>query len=56
MTKRKLNDWLKSFIEYASIGEAPLKFYFWTGVSTIAGALRRRVWIDQKNFQWTPNC
>lgn len=56
MTTRKLNDWLKSFIEYASIGEAPLKFYFWTGVSTIAGALRRRVWIDQKNFHWTPNC
>ena len=28
---------------------------FWTGVSTIAGALRRRVWIDQKYFQWLPN-
>lgn len=28
---------------------------WWTGVSTIAGALRRRVWIDQKYFQWIPN-
>ena len=28
---------------------------FWTGISTIAGALRRRVWIDQKYFQWIPN-
>jgi len=28
---------------------------FWTGVSTVAGALRRRVWIDQKYFQWIPN-
>jgi hypothetical protein len=24
-------------------------------VSTIAGALRRRVWIDERFFQWTPN-
>lgn len=28
---------------------------WWTGVSTVAGALRRRVWIDQKYFQWIPN-
>lgn len=48
-------DWLKAFIDYASYGEAPLKFMFWTGISTLAGALRRRVWIDQKFFQWVPN-
>ena len=30
-------------------------FHFWTGVSVIAGALRRRVWIDQRWFEWTPN-
>lgn len=29
--------------------------YFWTGVSTIAGALRRCVWIDQAEFTWYPN-
>lgn len=29
--------------------------YFWVGVSTLAGALRRRVWIDQAYFQWYPN-
>lgn len=55
MPKRRLQDWLQSFIQYASFGEAPIKMYFWVGVSTIAGALRRRVWIDQKYFQWTPN-
>jgi len=32
-----------------------MKTLFWTGISTIAGALRRRVWIEQKYFQWTPN-
>jgi hypothetical protein len=29
--------------------------HLWTGIWTIAGALRRRVWIDQGYFQWTPN-
>ena len=52
---RHHKNWLQSFIEYASFGEAPLTFYFWVGVSTIAGALRRRVWIDQGYFQWIPN-
>ncbi len=35
--------------------EAPDAFHFWTGVATIAGALRRRVWLDMRHFQWTPN-
>lgn len=55
MSERKHADWLRAFIDYSSYGEAPLKTLFWTGVSTIAGALRRRVWIEQKYFQWTPN-
>jgi hypothetical protein len=29
--------------------------YFWVGVSAVAGALRRRVWIDQAYFKWYPN-
>jgi hypothetical protein len=28
---------------------------FWAGVSTVAGALRRKVWIDQYHFRWYPN-
>lgn len=55
MAKRKLNDWITSYMEYSSFSEAPDKFHFWTAVSTIAGALRRRIWIDQSYFQWTPN-
>lgn len=42
-------------MSYSSFSEAPDKMHFWVGVSTIAGALRRRVWIDQGYFQWTPN-
>ena len=52
---RKCRDWLQSFINYASFGEAPKQMYFWVGCSTLAGALRRKVWIDQAYFQWYPN-
>lgn len=52
---RHFSNWLERFMEYASFGEAPLHMYFWTGVSTIAGALERKVWIHQGHFQWFPN-
>ncbi len=42
-------------MEYTQHSESPDVFHFWTGISMIAGALRRRVWIDQRWFQWTPN-
>lgn len=42
-------------MEYAGLGEAPPHVYFWVAASTLAGALRRRVWIDQQYFQWFPN-
>ena len=42
LPKRRLGDWLKSYMAYTSPLEAPDDFHFWTGVSTIAGALRRR--------------
>lgn len=53
--KRRLNDWLAGFAQYAKYGEAPDNTLFWTGVSTIAGALRRKVWIDMGYFKWVPN-
>lgn len=52
---RRLANWLDAFCDYASYGEAPDQMYFWTGVSTLAGVLRRRVWIDQAYFSWYPN-
>jgi hypothetical protein len=55
MSERHHKDWLKAFLDYSSFSEAPSKFLFWTGISTIAGALRRRVWLDMKEFQWVPN-
>ena len=55
MSNRLLKNWIQSYMSYSSYAEAPDKMHFWVAVSTIAGALRRRVWIDQAYFQWTPN-
>lgn len=52
---RRLDRWLTSYMEFTHHSEAPDLFHFWAGVSAIAGALRRRVWIDMRHFQWTPN-
>lgn len=52
MTER---DWLAEFVEYASFGEASPRLMYWVGVVTIAGALRRKVWFDQDDYQWSPN-
>ena len=55
MSKRIHKDWLRAYMNYSAHSEAPDKFHFWTGISVVAGALRRRVWIDMGYFQWTPN-
>lgn len=52
---RNFQHWLKAYIDYTGASEAPISFHFWTGVWTIAAALRRRVWRDETYFQWTPN-
>lgn len=52
---RHYQNWLKAYLQYTSHSESPTAFHFWTGVGIIGGALRRRVWIDQGTFQWTPN-
>lgn len=55
MTTRNFPDWLRAYLDFTAPSESPTTFHFWTGVVTIAGALRRRVWIDERLFQWTPN-
>jgi hypothetical protein len=54
-SKRHFDNWISAFMDYASFSEAPKHMHFWTAVSTIAGALRRRVWIDMAYFKWHPN-
>lgn len=52
---RNYKNWIEAYVQHTRYSESPDNFHFWTGVATVAGALRRRVWIDQRIFQWTPN-
>lgn len=52
---RQHDNWLTSYINYTAFTEAPSHIHWWVGVSTIAGALGRKVWIDQYSFKWYPN-
>lgn len=52
---RNYPNWIAAYMAHTQHSEAPDPLHFWTAVSTIAGALRRRVWIDQRVFDWTPN-
>lgn len=52
---RHFDNWIQGYLDYSSYSEAPKHMRFWVAVSTIAGALRRRVWLDQVYFKWYPN-
>lgn len=52
---RNFKDWIPKYLEYATVTEAPKRTHFWCAVGTIAGCLRRRVWIDMKRFCWYPS-
>lgn len=52
---RAFPDWLSAYVGYAGFSEAPRKMHYWCGISAIAGALRRHVWLDQGHFRWYPN-
>jgi hypothetical protein len=49
-------DWLAAYVATLTPkGEAPERFHFWTGVSAIAGVLRRRVYVDEGHYRHYPN-
>ena len=52
---RYYENWLEAYMEYTQHSEAPDVFHRWTGIATIAGALRRRVRIEMGYFRWFPN-
>lgn len=52
---RRLTSWLRAYTSWTAHTEAPTSFHFWTGVATIASALRRRVWFDQVHYKLIPN-
>lgn len=55
MARMIAGSWLDAYAHYTHVSEAPLLFDFWTGVATVAGALRRQVYIDEIKFKIYPN-
>jgi hypothetical protein len=52
---RNFPNWINGYIDYTDNLEAPLLFHLWTGIATVAGALRGKCWIDMGYFRWKPN-
>lgn len=52
---RAAGNWLETYLRYTEGTETPKLIHFWTGVVTLAGVMRRRVWIDMRRFVWYPN-
>lgn len=52
---RNFPHWIRAYVEHAQHSESPLIYHVWTAVSTIAAALRRKVWIDQLEYQYYAN-
>lgn len=48
-------NWIEAFMEQCRWMESPRHMHFWTAVSTIAGALRRKVWFQEAYYTWYPN-
>ncbi len=46
MSSRNLPDWLEGFMELTENSEPPTLFRKWTGISTIAAALQRKVHLE----------
>lgn len=48
-------NWLDAYMKYTEHTESPELFHKWTGISCIATALGRRVWLDRGAYRVYPN-
>lgn len=42
---RELSGWLENYLKYTENSESPISYHVWCGLSVIAGALQRRVYL-----------
>lgn len=47
--RRHFEDFLSAYFEYAQDGFCPDAFHMWTGISCLAGALERKVWLFRQS-------
>ena len=55
MAGRACKDWLSTFIRYTENTESPVSYYSWSGISAIAGALQRQVYMHWGHEKIYPN-
>jgi hypothetical protein len=55
MAKRQLDDWLSSYLEYVDNSESPTSYHTWAGLSCIASALQRKVYMKWGHSTIYPN-
>jgi len=53
--KRKLRNWIESYLEYVENQEAPYMFHLWTALSILGAVAERNVWIDRGYWLTYPN-
>jgi len=52
---RKLDNWLEAYLAYTAQSESPEDYHLWVGISSIAGAMRRKCFFDMAYFLVYPN-
>jgi hypothetical protein len=52
---RNFPDFIEAYCTYAKDAYCPPQFHLWTGISTVAGALERKVWQDRGKYHLHPN-
>jgi len=56
MQKRHFENWLEAYEEYTNDAFVPPQFNTWVGLSVLAGALERKVWLPwSETFSYYPN-
>lgn len=56
MGQRHYPNFIDAYMEYSRDHFVPDKFHFWAGVSVVAAALERKVWIPwSEDFEYYPN-
>lgn len=48
-------NWLQGYAEYTAESESPDSFHLWTGLSVLASAVRRNIWVNQGLYMLFPN-
>lgn len=52
---RHFSNWLEAYAEYTENTEAPKNFRAWTAISTVAGSLGRKTWVNIGRFSLSPS-